>query len=156
MKATAMNASRLLLGLLLLGPASAGVALAAAPAPAACLPKVEKAWIRAAPLAATTLAGYAVIRNDCGKPLVLTGAKSPDFIMAQVHETKLVDGSMQMRQSKRTPLPVGSFELAPGKFHLMLMHPRRAMPEGKVVQVIFLLEDGRSFPADFTVRKAAP
>lgn len=156
MKACAKNASSLLLGLLLLGPASAGVALAAAPAPASCLPKVEKAWIRAAPLAATSLAGYAVIHNDCGRPLVITGAKSPDFIMAQVHETKMVDGSMQMRHSKRTALPVGDFELAPGKFHLMLMHPRRAMPEGKVVHLEFLLEDGRTIPADFTVRKQAP
>ena len=156
MKACAKNASSLLLGLLLLGPASAGVALAASPAPASCLPKVEKAWIRSAPLAATTLAGYAVIRNDCGRPLVVTGAKSPDFIMAQLHETKMVDGSMQMRQSKRTTLPVGGFELAPGKFHLMLMHPRRAMPEGTLVHVDFLLEDGRKIPADFTVRKQAP
>jgi copper(I)-binding protein len=156
MKACAKNASSLLLGLLLLGPASAGVAFATAPAPARCLPKVEKAWIRAAPLAATTLAGYAVIRNDCGRPLVITGAKSPDFMMAQVHETKMVDGSMEMRHSKRTTLPVGNFELSPGKFHLMLMHPRRAMPEGKVVHVQFLLEDGRILPADFTVRKAAP
>jgi copper(I)-binding protein len=156
MKACARNASSLLLGLLSLGPASAGVAFASAPVPASCLPKVEKAWIRAAPLAATSLAGYAVIRNDCGRALVIVGAKSPDFVMAQVHETKMVDGSMQMRQSKRTALPVGSFELAPGKFHLMLMHPRRAMPEGKVVHLEFLLEDGRTIAADFTVRKQAP
>jgi copper(I)-binding protein len=152
MKAHAMNASRVLLGLALFCCASASFAAA----PAQCLPKVDKAWIRAAPLAATTLAGYAVIRNDCGRPLVITGAKSADFILAQLHETKMVDGSMQMRHSKRTALPVGNFELAPGKVHLMLMHPRRAMPEGKVVHVEFLLEDGRSIPADFAVRKAAP
>jgi len=150
-----MNASRLLLGLALLSPASAGVALAAAPA--ACLPMVEKAWIRAAPPTATALAGYATIRNDCGRPLVLTGAKSPDFVIAQVHETKLVDGSMQMRHAKRTTLPAeASFQLAPGGSHLMLMHPRRLLPEGKVVHVELLLEDGRKIPADFTVRKEAP
>ena len=77
-------------------------------------------------------------------------------MMAQLHETKMVDGSMQMRQSKRTAVPVSSFELAPGRFHLMLMHPRRAMPEGKLVHLEFILEDGRTFPADFTVRKQAP
>jgi copper(I)-binding protein len=148
-----MNASRLLLGLALLGAASAGVA---APT-ASCLPTVEKAWIRAAPLAATTLAGYAVIRNGCDRPLILTGAKSPEFVMAQVHETRLVDGSMQMRHVKSVVLPPGAaFRFAPGQHHLMLMHPRRAMPEGKVVRIEFLLEGGRSIPADFVVRKEEP
>jgi len=155
MKALAMNASRLLAGFALLLSSSAAVANPAAKAE--CLPKVEKAWIRAAPLAATTLAGYALLRNDCDRPFVLTGAKSPDFMMAQLHESKMMDGTMQMRHAKRTVIAArASLQLAPGEYHLMLMHPRRAMPEGKLVRVDFLLEDGRSFPADFKVLKEPP
>ena len=147
-----MNAPRLLMGLALLLPASAAVAV-----PAACLPKVEKAWIRAAPPGATMLAGYAQVRNDCDLPLLVTGAKSPDFMMAQVHESRVENGTSRMEQVKRSVLPAkGVFALAPGGHHLMLMHPRRALPEGTVVKIELLLEDGRRIPGQFTVRKEAP
>jgi copper(I)-binding protein len=153
MKACAMNASRMLLGLALLLPASAAVASPTAD----CLPKVEKAWIRAAPPTATVLAGYAVLRNDCKLPFILTGAKSPDFVMAQIHETKLVDGSMQMRHAKRTTVAANSvLKFETGHQHLMLMHPRRKLTEGSVVKLELVLEDGRRVPATFTVRKEAP
>jgi copper(I)-binding protein len=152
MKACAMNASRLLSGFALAIFASAAVA-----SPPACLPKVEKAWIRAAPPGATMLAGYALVRNDCKAPLVLTGAKSRDFVMAQVHESRVENGTSRMEHAKRTTLAVGAtFVLAPGKHHLMLMHPRRRLPEGTVVVVDLLLADGRKVPAEFTVRKSAP
>ena len=153
MKANAMNASRLLLGLAMLVPASAAVASPAA----SCLPTVEKAWIRAAPPTATMLAGYAVVRNGCDAPFILTGAKSPDFVMAQIHESKVENGTSRMMQAKRNTLPVrGRFELKPGGHHLMLMHPRRKMLEGTKVKIDLVLEDGRRIPAEFTVRKEAP
>jgi periplasmic copper chaperone A len=153
MKACAMNASRLLLGLVLLQFASAAVASPAGN----CLPKVEKAWIRAAPPAATMLAGYAQVRNDCELPLLLVGAKSPDFMMAQVHESRVENGTSRMERARRSVLPAkGMFALAPGGHHLMLMHPRRLLPEGSVVKIDLLLEDGRRVPAEFRVRKEAP
>jgi copper(I)-binding protein len=154
MKTTAMNASRLLLGLALMGFASAAVAN---PDAASCLPKVSKAWIRAAPPTATMLAGYAEVRNDCRQEFVLTGAKSPDFMMAQVHASKMANGMSQMEHVKRTTLAAGKiFQLAPGQHHLMLMHPKRKLPEGTVVKMELLLADGRKIPVDFTVRKEAP
>jgi copper(I)-binding protein len=154
MKACAMNASRLLLGLSLLLPASAAVA---SPAAAACLPRVEKAWIRSAPPGATMLAGYASVRNDCHVPMILTGARSADFVMAQVHVSRIENGTSVMEHVKRSTLPVGgTFLLAPGGHHLMLMHPRRALPVGTVVKIDLVLEDGRRVPAEFTVRKDAP
>ena len=152
MKAIAMNVSWMLLGSALLAWPSAAVA-----SNAACLPKVEKAWIRAAPPGATMLAGYAQLRNDCKEAFVLTGAKSAAFMMAQIHESRVENGTSRMLHAKRTPLPAGAdFSLAPGKHHLMLMHPRRALPEGTAVKLDLLLEDGRKIPVEFTVRKDAP
>ena len=149
-----MNASRLLLGLALFASASAAVA---SPEAAACLPKLSKGWIRAAPPGATMLAGYATLRNDCKAAVVLTGARSPDFMMAQVHESRIENGSSRMEHVKRVPIAAGaSFELAPGKHHLMLMHPRRALPEGAIVKIELLLADGRRVPAELTVRKEPP
>jgi len=154
MKASPKNASTLLLGLALLLPASAAVA---SPDAQACLPKVAKGWIRAAPPTATMLAGYAEVRNDCKQAFVLTGAKSPDFMMAQVHSSTMANGMSQMEQVKRTTLAAGAvFRLEPGQHHLMLMHPRRKLPEGSVVKVELLLSDGRKIPAELTVRKDAP
>jgi copper(I)-binding protein len=152
MKARARNALALALGLAGLAAASAAVAN-----PATCLPKVEQAWIRAAPPGATMLAGYAEVRNDCREPFILTGAKAADFVMAQVHESRIENGSSRMLHAKRTTLPAGgTLSFAPGGYHLMLMHPRKAMPEGTVVKLELLLEDGRSVPAELTVRKEAP
>jgi copper(I)-binding protein len=152
MKPKARNAFALLLGLAGLVTASAAVA-----SPDACLPKVEKAWIRAAPPGATVLAGYALLRNDCARPVVVTGAKSRDFVLVQLHETKTENGTSTMRHAKRTPLAArATLALAPGGYHLMLMHPRRALPEGTVVKLELLLADGRRVPVDFTVHRAAP
>jgi copper(I)-binding protein len=152
MKARARNALALALGSAGLAAASAAVAN-----PATCLPKVEQAWIRAAPPGATVLAGYATVRNDCARPFVLTGVAGRDFVMAMVHETKLANGRSTMRHAKRTPIAAhGEFRLAPGGYHLMLMHPKRALPAGTVLRLELLAADGRRVPADFTIRRDAP
>jgi copper(I)-binding protein len=152
MNAVARNVFLLALGLSGAMPASAAVAAANA-----CLPKVEKAWIRAAPRAATAYAGYATLRNDCSDSVVIVGVKGRDFVIAQVHETKLENGSMTMRHLKEVPLaPRMLLRFEPNGRHLMLMHPRRELPEGSVVHLELLLDDGRRIPADFKVLREAP
>ena len=152
MKAQARNALALALGLAGLAAASAAVA-----SPAKCLPRVEQAWIRAAPPGATVLAGYASVRNDCPTPFVLTGVAGRDFVMAMVHETKVANGRSSMRHAKRTTVPArGSLRLAPGGYHLMLMHPKRPLPPGTVLRLDLLGADGERVPAEFKVRREAP
>jgi copper(I)-binding protein len=152
MKAVARNAFATVLGLAMLAGASAAVA-----SPSACAPKVEKAWIRAAPPGATVLAGYATLRNDCASPVVLVGIKGRDFVMAQVHETRVANGASTMRHARRTVVPArGLLRLAPGGYHFMLMHPRRKLPEGTVLKFELLLADGRRVPLEMTVRREAP
>lgn len=113
--------------------------------------------MRAAPPGATMLAGYARVRNGCDRAYTITGAKSPDFVMVMVHETRIEGGVSRMRKAARSPLPAkGELLFAPGGRHLMLMHPRRALPAGTVVRLELLLADGGSIPAEFTVRRAAP
>ena len=140
------------MGFALLAGASAAVA-----SPVACEPKVEKAWIRAAPPGATVLAGYATLRNDCARPLVLVGIKGRDFVMAQVHETRVANGASTMRHARRTVVPArGQLRLAPGGYHFMLMHPRRKLPEGTVLKFELLFEGGSRIPLERPVRKDAP
>ena len=147
------NARAFAAGLLLLAPASAAVA-AAAPA---CAPRFEQGWVRAAPPGATVLSGYGLLRNDCGAPVVLAGARSHDFMMAMVHETKVDNGVSTMRHVKASPLAAhGVLRFEPNGRHLMLMHPRKALPVGTVVTLELELSDGRRIPAELTVAREAP
>jgi len=146
-----MNARTITLGLLLLGFASAAVA-----STPACTPVIEKAWIRAAPPGATALAGYAIVRNPCTAPLVITDASSGDFVMGMIHETVVLDGVSQMRHVDSLPLPArGELRFAPGGRHLMLMHPKRQLKVGDKVKVSLKLADGRRISANFLVSKDA-
>jgi len=147
------NALAPAVGLLLLAPASAAVAAA----PAACSPRFEQGWIRAAPPGATMLSGYGLLRNDCPSAAVLTGAHSGDFVMAQVHETKIENGISTMRHAKSSALPARALlRFEPNGRHLMLMHPRRALPLGTVLKLELVLADGRRVPAELTVAREAP
>lgn len=140
------------MGLLLLGCASAAVA--AAPA---CTPVIEKAWIRAAPPGATALAGYAIVRNPCSAPMVITDASSAQFVMGMIHETLIENGVSRMRHVASLSLPAkGELVFAPGGRHLMLMHPKRQLNVGDRVTVNLKLADGRLINADFVVAKDAP
>ena len=103
------------------------------------------------------LAGYAVLRNPCDRPLAITGVSSGDFVMSMIHETVVENGVSKMRHAASSPLPVrGELRFAPGGRHLMLMHPKRALKEGDKVRLTLKLADGRRISADFPVRKTAP
>ena len=147
-----MNAPSFILGLMLLAGASAAVAN-----PVACTPVAEQAWIRAAPPGATALAGYAVLRNPCAKPFVVTDVGSPDFAMGMIHETLVEKGVSRMRHAKSLSLPVrGVLKFEPGGKHMMLMHPRRVLKEGDRVRLVLKLADGQKLNIDATVRREAP
>lgn len=148
-----MNAQLLLAGLLALLPASAAVATE----PAACLPVVEKPWVRSAPPGGKTLAGYLVLRNPCAAPVVVVGVESLDFDMPMIHRTVEENGMSRMRAAGRLELPPGGeLRFEPGGLHLMLMRPLRPLAEGDVARVRLVLEDGRRVFAQYPVRREAP
>lgn len=147
-----MNAPSFILGLLLLAGASAAVAK-----PGDCLPVAGQAWIRAAPPGATALAGYAVLRNPCAKPFVVTDVSSADFAMGMIHETVVDKGISRMRHAKSMVVPArGVLEFEPGGKHMMLMHPRRVLKEGDRVRLVLKLADRRTIDIDAVVRREAP
>ena len=132
-------------------------ACAAPPAPEDCLPTLESAWVRAAPPGATMLAGYARVRNDCATPATIVGAESQDFASAMVHVTSVEGDVGRMRESGELVVAAkGSLVLAPGGTHVMLMGPKRALPEGSRARIRLVLADGRKVFAEFEVRREAP
>lgn len=147
-----MNAWRLSLGLLLVGLASAAVG-----AEPVCAPVIEKAWVRAAPPGAPSLAGYLVLRNPCRTAVEVSDVESRDFGMPMIHRTEVVDGVSRMRPAGKLMVPPGgTLRFEPGGLHLMLMKPLRPMAEGDQAGVRLVLADGRRVFAVFPVRRTAP
>jgi copper(I)-binding protein len=120
---------------------------------AACDLRVTSGWIREAPPSATTLAGYATLENSGNETLTITSITTPVAELAQLHETTLKDGMMQMRMLSSLALPAGgSVTLAPGGKHLMLTGLKRLPKAGEQVAFSFTDATGCVTHADFSVR----
>jgi copper(I)-binding protein len=147
-----MNARHLIMGLIALCASSAAVA-----SPPTCAPIVDQAWIRAAPPKAMALAGYARVRDACGREATIVGARSAAFGSVMLHATATANGMSTMREAGALRVPArGELRFAPGGNHIMLMQPRRALPRGQRVRIELLLSDGRAIAADFIVQEDAP
>lgn len=146
-----MNGWRLLAGLCLALSSSAAVGADA------CLPVVERPWVRAAPPGAASLAGYLALRNPCDAPVEVVGVESADFGMPMIHRTAEEGGMSRMRPAGRMVLAPGEvLRFEPGGLHLMLMRPLRPLAEGDVAGVRLVLADGRRVYAEYPVRRTAP
>jgi copper(I)-binding protein len=133
-------------------------AFAACAGPATpCAPTIGSPWIRAALPGSSMLAAYAVVRNDCAAPVTIAGADGVDFAGVSIHATTDAGGVSRMREAGPLAIAPGrTLAFAPGGSHLMLMQPRRALPEGATTRIALVLSDGRRIAADFTVRRDAP
>lgn len=122
-----------------------------------CRPTVEQAWVRAAPPGATMFAGYATVKNPCPTAIAVVGVESMDFGAAMIHRTTVEGGVSRMRTADHLPVPArAELKFAPGGFHLMLMQPLRALPEGSRARIRLLLADGRKLFAEYPVQREAP
>lgn len=127
--------------------------LAGTSAAEGCTPRVEDGWARLPPMDMPVLGGFGTLVNPCSADASVTAASSPDFDEVQVHETRLEDGMMRMRQVEALTIPAGgSTTLEPGGLHLMLMRPARAITAGEEVEVTFTLADGATVTATLEVR----
>ena len=93
---------------------------------------VEQAWIREAPPGAMS-AAYARLTNKGKRPLVVDGARSPDFGGAGLHRTVVTDGIARMREGTLEIAAGASAMLEPGGWHLMLFDPARPLKAGDTV-----------------------
>jgi len=95
--------------------------------------QIEKPWARATPAGAKTGAAYMTIDNKSGQPDRLTGASSDVAKTLQIHEMKVVDGVMKMREiPSGLPIPAGgSVTLKPGGYHVMLIGLNKALKKGE-------------------------
>jgi periplasmic copper chaperone A len=105
---------------------------------------VQQPWARATPAGATTGAVYMTLNNKTGSADRLIGASSDAADKLQIHEMKVVNGVMQMRQlDNGLPIPAGgSVVLEPSSYHVMLIGLKKP------------LAPGETFPLTLTFQKA--
>ena len=93
---------------------------------------VAQAWARATPGAATTGAVYLTVSNSGPAADMLTAVTTPAAEKAELHETKMANGVMEMRPVAELPIAPGqSVTLDPASgYHIMLIGLRAPLKEG--------------------------
>jgi copper(I)-binding protein len=124
--------------------------LLAAALPAFAQVTVSQPWVRATVPQQHATGAFMTLTSSGGARLV--GASSPLAGAVEVHEMKMVDDIMRMRQIDGLPLPAGqAVTLMPGGYHLMLLELKQAMKDGDKVPLTLELEDANHVRSSITV-----
>jgi copper(I)-binding protein len=103
---------------------------------------VEQPWARATPTGAKTGAVYMTLDNKSGTTDRLTGASSDVADKLQIHEMKVENGVMQMREvPDGLSIPAGgSVVLKPGSYHVMMIGLKKPLTAGDKFPVTLTFE----------------
>jgi copper(I)-binding protein len=116
--------------------------LAALPALALAQVSVAEPWVRATVPQQKATGAFMTLTSTKGARLV--GASSPAAGVVEVHEMKMVDDVMRMRQIAALELPAGKpIALSPGGYHLMLLELKQPLKEGATVPLTLEIEDAQ-------------
>jgi copper(I)-binding protein len=108
-----------------------------APAESAAKPTIERAWARATAPGVPVAAVYFTIRNPGPRADQVVTLRSPAGERAEIHETKMSDGIMRMRQITDATVPAGGgLVLEPGGTHVMLIGLRTPLVPGATVPLV--------------------
>lgn len=116
----------------------------------------KNVWIREAPPTANVLAAYMTLQNPTDKDITLICAQSPAFSDIMFHKTEIVNDVAKMRHSDEIVIPAnGSFELAPGGFHMMLMGKKAPLKAGDKVEITLIFKEINNKKVIAPVKKIA-
>jgi copper(I)-binding protein len=81
-------------------------------------------------------AGYLTITNNTRGVLTLTGVSSPVAAKIEIHDSRLENGVVRMREVDRVEIPAGDvYKFEPKGRHLMLLGLKRELKVGETVPV---------------------
>ena len=116
---------------------------------------VRDAWVREAPPGAPVLAAYFTLENPGSKADKLVAVRAVDFEKIEIHATEIRAGVARMIALDALPIPPHALvKLAPGGYHIMLHHPRRALAAGMSVKLELRFESGTRLTVVAPVRRA--
>lgn len=110
-------------------------------------------WARATPSGATTGAVYMTLKNQTSSGDRLTGGSSPVADTVQIHEMKVENGVMHMRELPNgLAVPAkGSVTLKPGSYHVMLIGLKQPLKKGEHFPLALTFEKAGSVAVDVRV-----
>jgi copper(I)-binding protein len=139
-------ATTLLAGLLFVGTAHA--------ADQASQVHADQPWIRVLP-AGLPAGGYVTLRNGGDDAVTLTGASSPRYAQAMLHQSTTEGGMGRMKMVDKVAIPAhGEVTFAPGGYHIMLMQASKPVQAGEQVPMTLQFADGSHLTVDFLARPA--
>jgi copper(I)-binding protein len=116
---------------------------------------VRDAWVREAPPGAPVLAAYFTLENTGSKADKLVAVRAVDFEKIEIHATEIRAGVARMIALDALPIPPHALtKLAPGGYHIMLHHPRRALAAGMSVKLELRFESRTRLSVAAPVRRA--
>lgn len=114
----------------------------------------DHAWIRLLP-ADLPAGAYVTLENEADQPAALTAASTTRWKNAMLHQSSSQGGMARMASVASVTIPAhGSVQLAPGGYHLMLMHARSPVTVGETVSLTLTFADGSTLKVPFEVRPA--
>jgi copper(I)-binding protein len=100
---------------------------------------VKDAWIRATVPQQKATGAFFQIQSSENARLVAVQTSAAGI--AEIHEMKMDNNIMKMRQLESLDLPAGkTVELKPGSFHLMLMDLKKQIKPGDVIPMTLTIE----------------
>ncbi|WP_373991947.1 copper chaperone PCu(A)C [Duganella sp. BuS-21] len=110
--------------------------------PALAQVSVGEPWVRATVAAQKATGAFMTLTSTQNVKLV--GVSSPAAGIVEVHEMKMDNDMMRMRQIPALDLPAGkSVKLAPGGYHLMLLDLKQQLKDGDKVALTLEIEDAQ-------------
>jgi copper(I)-binding protein len=115
---------------------------------------VSDAWARTSPMMERAGAAYMVLQNNGAAEDKLLSAESDVAQTIELHETKEMNGMMQMSPVPNIPVPAnGKAELKPGGLHVMLIGLNRELKAGDKVQLTLNFEKAGKVPVTAEVKE---
>ncbi|MGI9263546.1 MAG: copper chaperone PCu(A)C [Gammaproteobacteria bacterium] len=123
--------------------------------PADSLPKIENAWIRAAPPTTRMLAAYLDVQNPGTQELRIVAVDCSGFGKTEMHRSEIQNDVARMIRQDTVTLGAGkTTSFSPGGLHLMLHDPIRPVTPDDVVPCTLDLSNGTQLEGDFIVQDA--
>jgi periplasmic copper chaperone A len=115
---------------------------------------VSDAWARPSPMMNRAGAAYMVLQNNGAAEDKLLSVESDVAKTIELHETKEMNGMMQMSPVPNIPVPAnGKTELKPGGLHVMLIDLNRELKAGDKVQFTLNFEKAGKVPVTAEVKE---
>jgi len=117
--------------------------------------EIRQPWTRATPATALSGGGFLTITNTGTTPDRLVAARSTVSSKVEVHEMKMEDNVMKMRElDKGLEIPAGAtVALKPGGYHIMFMGLKAPITKDAMVPVTLVFEKAGSI--DVQLKAAA-